>query len=652
MSKMKLYSIVDADLSRLEEICLDIKRQYDEDIANCPLFYVKLVPEGDPPVDKATLFAERYIPFRDRLAEMGLACGILVQCTIGHGYVLENMNPFTQYENLTDGKKQYIVCPYDEDARAYFKDQFKKLGALHPADLMVDGDFRLMCRAGMGCACPLHMRAFHKKTGTDIDRATLYSILTDKKHPKQAEYEAAFVETQRESLVDAMKLMREGLDESDPNVHGVCCNGGSSANEFADEFAKIIAGKGHPSGVRVGNGNYCYQGARGLSTVSYRFAQEGGLLKRDGVDMVFEEGDTCPHNRYSTSAAALHTHHVISILEGAMGTKHWLTRLDTNEPASGEAYRRKLATYAPMYEKLNALYPTLTRIGCRIPLPTKKEYGFTKKVFDDCWWHLRDAWSKCVLECFGLPLYFSYDIDGATFLEGDSYLYSDEDVLEMLKRPLFLASDSAKELCERGFGEHLGVKVEELTDTRACYERIGKDRKRAPAQMRRKTLLPTSPDTAVDSVLCRMDDDGNEIDVGAAVTVYKNTLGGMVVCFSGTPLATHIYYEAFSFLTESRKAQIVRLLREANALPVYYVGDDVIYLTAADMAEGGRLVALYSMGFDPVEEICLCVDTIPERVERLTKDGVFVPVDFTVEGENIRIKHPLFLHDTLILALK
>ena len=93
MSKMKLYSIVDADLSRLEEICLDIKRQYDEDIANCPLFYVKLVPEGNPPVDKATLFAERYIPFRDRLAEMGLACGILVQCTIGHGYVLENMNP-------------------------------------------------------------------------------------------------------------------------------------------------------------------------------------------------------------------------------------------------------------------------------------------------------------------------------------------------------------------------------------------------------------------------------------------------------------------------------------------------------------------------------------------------------------------------------
>ena len=265
---------------------------------------------------------------------------------------------------------------------------------------------------------------------------------------------------------------------------------------------------------------------------------------------------------------------------------------------------------------------------------------------------MRDAWSKCVLECFGLPLYFSYDIDGATFLEGDSYLYSDEEVLEMLKRPLFLASDSAKELCERGFGEYLGVKVEELTDTRACYERIGKDRKRAPAQMRRKVLLPTSPDTAVDSVLCRMDDDGNEIDVGAAVTVYKNSLGGMVVCFSGTPLATHIYYEAFSFLTESRKAQIVRLLREANALPVYYVGDDVIYLTAADMAEGGRLVALYSMGFDPVEEICLCVDTIPERVERLTKDGVFVPVDFTVEGENIRIKHPLYLHDPLILALK
>lgn len=143
---------------------------------------------------------------------------------------------------------------------------------------------------------------------------------------------------------------------------------------------------------------------------------------------------------------------------------------------SHETYFDYTNTDAPMYEKLCEIYPTLTRIGCRIPMPTKKEYGFTKKVYDDCWWHLRDAWSKCVLECLGLPLYFSYDVGGATFLEGDSYLYSDEDVMEMLARPLFIASDTAKELCERGFGKYMGVDVTENTDTRACYERIGAEK--------------------------------------------------------------------------------------------------------------------------------------------------------------------------------
>lgn len=165
-------------------------------------------------------------------------------------------------------------------------------------------------------------------------------------------------------------------------------------------------------------------------------------------------------------------------------------------------------------------------------------------------------------------------------------------------------------------------------------------------------MTVTSPETRVDSSLYRMDSDGREVEVGPAVTVYKNALGGTVVCFVGTPLATHIYYEAFSFLTESRKAQLVRLLREADALPVYYVGDDVVYLTAADMAEGGRLVALYSMGFDPIDEITLCVDKIPETVSVMTKDGTLAPLSFTVEGENIRIDKSVYLHDPVILILK
>lgn len=645
--KMLLLSIMDADLEHLEEICLDIKRQYDEGISNCAMFYVKLVPEGKPAIDKASIFAERYIPFRDRLAEMGLTCGVLVQCTIGHGNSANDLIPFTKYENLTDGKVKDVVCPYDEDARAYFKDQMAKIGALCPSTIMVDGDFRLMCRPGKGCACPLHMAAFERMSGAKITRKDLYAILKDRKHPKHREYTDIFVETQRESLVGAMKAMREGLDSVDPKLHAVNCNGGSPANEFSDEFAKIMAGEGNPSAVRVGNGNYTHVGPRHLSSVAYRFAQAGQLLLRDGVDMILEEGDTCPHNRYSTSAQALHTHHIVTILEHASGTKHWITRLNTYEPRSGEAYRKKLGANAKMYDALYEMVPHIKRCGCRIPLPTQKDYCLYKEGYPV----LHDGWSDCVLERFGVPLYYSMDAGGATFLEGDSYIFTDEEILDMLKGPLFIASDAAQELCERGFGEYLGVSIREWTGDRPSFERIGPERIKCNPQQKFKELKPVADNVRADSMVYHLKDGTDEIAQFPGVTVYKNALGGMAVCFCGTPNTPFSYKEAFSFLTETRKKQIVRLLDEAGCLPVCVPGDEEVYVVAGETDENELFVALFNISLDPVEEIEMYVEKKVSSVRMLTPDGEWKSLAYTGEGKNIRIQHPLYTHEPVVLLL-
>lgn len=645
---MILFSIMDTDMAHIDEICTDIKRQYDEGIANCAMFMVKLVPEDDPVIDKASLFAKQYIPFRDKLASMGVECGILVQCTIGHGYPLDRMFPFVQYENLTDGQKQNIVCPYDLDARAYFKDQLMKIAALHPKIIMIDGDFRLMCRAGKGCACRLHMDAFHRKSNTTISRSELFDILRDKRHPKRMEYTDIYVETQRESLVETMKAMREGIDLIDPTIHAVCCNGGSSANEFSDEFAKIMAGKGNPSGVRVGNGNYTHLGPRYISSVSYRLAQTGQLLRRDGVDMVFEEGDTCPHNRYSTSAQALHTHHIASIMEGADGTKHWITRLNTYEPNSGKAYRKILAKNTPLYNALYALVPKIKRVGCRIPLPTTKNYGFT----EEGWYHLQDHWSYCVLEKFGVPLYYSMDAGGATFLEGDSYIYTDTEILEMLKRPLFIASDAAQELIERGFGAYLGVDIKEWTGDAISFERIGPEHSRCSAQKKAKELIPNQPTTISDSTIFHLKDGKEEIPLFPGVTLYKNELGGTVICFCGSPNTAYNYVEAFAFLNESRKAQIIRLLHAVGVLPIYYVGDEEVYLTAGELENQGLLTVLYNIGLDPIESITLYTEKPVQSVQMLEKNGEWIPLNFTVEGKHIVVDHPLYTLEPVILLMR
>ncbi len=52
---MYLYSIMPLDENHIDEICEDIKRQYDTGVANCILFCMTLVPEGNPVIDKVKL---------------------------------------------------------------------------------------------------------------------------------------------------------------------------------------------------------------------------------------------------------------------------------------------------------------------------------------------------------------------------------------------------------------------------------------------------------------------------------------------------------------------------------------------------------------------------------------------------------------------
>ena len=83
-----LYSIMPLDTDHLEEICEDIRLQYENGVATCALFSMTLVPEGDPPVDKVGQLCAKYDLFRAKLKSMGIGCGVLVQASIGHGWTL------------------------------------------------------------------------------------------------------------------------------------------------------------------------------------------------------------------------------------------------------------------------------------------------------------------------------------------------------------------------------------------------------------------------------------------------------------------------------------------------------------------------------------------------------------------------------------
>ena len=643
---MYLYSITPLDVSHVDEICADIKDQYEQGITSCALFSMALVPEGDPVIPKAEQLCAKYDLFREKLSAMGIPSGILVQCTIGHGYKLNSMFPFTQYVGMLDGEKKIVVCPYDEDFREHMRHTMQVITSHKPDCIMVDDDFRLTARGGCrGCACRLHLNAFEKKAGVRKDREAIKAhLLGDTAEDKK--YTDIFVETQIEALIDCAKVMREGIDSVDPTMQGIfCCCG--NACEGAVEIATALAGKSNPVIVRVNNGNYTPAGARYLTEAFNRAAVQIAVMKGQGhVDSFLAETDTCPQNRYSTGAQSLHSHFTGTILEGASGAKHWITRMRTYETKSANAYRKILAKNKGFYDALSKLVPSLKWRGSRMPVSAVPDYGFKPTV-------AINRWATHVLERFGLPIYFSDQPSKVAFLEGDADVcFSDTDLKQMLKGTLIVDGIAAEKLCRRGFSALLGVQTKEWTGKKISGEIFPIEDRTCNGQIDARELIPLNDSVIADSMCYHIVGGVEKEMLFPACTIYQNELGGTAIVFCGKVHTRFNYMEAFSFLNETRKNQLIRLLTRYGDLPIYYYGDEEVYLRAADCDDGSLMVALFNIGLDPIEKITLVADRTPASIEFLQPDGSRKQCAFTVEDGVITIDRGAYTLNPEIIFIR
>ena len=642
---MHYYSIMRLDLDHIDEYCEDIKAQCESGVSDCALFSMPLVPEGNPPVDKAGLMVEQYKKYKEKLDAMGIRNGILVQCSIGHSYPLGGLFPFTQYENVINGNKEFVCCPYDDDFCEFFKGVMSTLASAKPDVIMIDDDFRLMHRPGGGCGCPLHMAEFNRLAGTDMTREELMEIMK-KEEGVNRPYTDIFVETQKQSLLKAARAMREGIDAVDPSTPGLTCGCGDN-EEFFDEIAQIFAGKGQPVVVRLNCGNYLTSSGREFTRTFLRTAAQIAKLKGK-ADVFLDETDTCPQNRYSTSAQVLHAHHVGAVLEGVNGAKHWITRAPY-EPDSGKAYRKILSKYHGMYIALADIVPSLKWRGFRIPVLAKPYHAPTEPV----WSPERGGWGVNLIERLGLPMYFSAENNGIACYEGPAdRVLSDEQITEFLSGTVILASDAAKRLQDRGFGKYLGVEVREWKGLPPSNEKIYSNNNNYPVQKNVMELVPMNDSVVVESMVQHSKDKVNFTPLFPGSTVYKNELGGTVIVFSGTPVSDFNFVQPFSFLCEGRKKQLIKLAVNANELPVYYPDDAEIYLRAADMSDGGLFCSIFNLGLDVLEEIPLITEKEVSSVDMMLPDGTWTSCRFRKENNQIIIETSAQILNPVILILR
>ncbi len=576
-----------------------------------------LVPESDPPVNKARILGERYVAFRKAFKGDVSRLGILAQATIGHGWVPDEPAPYQKIVR-PDGTEAYQMCPLDTAFQNHMRGAFRYLAALKPAFFMIDDDFRLLGGRN-GCFCPLHLAEFGLRLGRTFTRESLVSELTADMATARA-YDQALLD----SLLGLAGVIREAIDETDPSIPGSFCTGLPQLRH-AGPLAARLAGRGNPRVIRIGNDRYL----RGeMRTFPGRMLDAAAQIAALDPDItILAETDTCPQNRYSTGAWPLNAHYAGSILAGCHGAKHWLTRTQFHQPGSGTAYREILARHHGFYETLfrgvqesvPAGYVAATLPGTA---PFRPAVGASSWTYGKTWVPL--------LGVLGLPCNFAKAPQLPTFMAGpEADQYSDNELRQLLKHGLLLDGPAAENLCRRGFACGIGVQAGPWRNERVSAERWGVTLIGGDVKYTR--LEPISPATRIHSVLLHRKSGVSEAftEIGPAATLFENAAGGRVAV-----LAAHVgTYNSLtdnglSFYDEDRKRELVDLLGFVCGKPVefYYPGDAEIYLKVRRFADGRYLLAFFNLGHDPLENLPVRSPFRVTKVEMLTPAGAWEPV--------------------------
>ncbi len=629
-------SITGMNAQHVEESCADLIEQQRTGASTHAMLMMYFNPEGTPAVNKAESQCALYDRYREILDRAGAKHGVLVQSTLGHITKPFAPYPFQPSVSLVTGEDRVVTCcPLDPHFHDYIREQFRILAEHKPSLVMLDDDLGLLYKPTKGCACKYHLAEFARRAGKKMTREEIYAC-TQGSTEEDKRMTQIYVDTQREGIVSAVRAMREGLDTVDPSIPGIVSGIYTTTFvEFSDATAVAFAGKGNPTAIRLNGGPYAVSSSpRGFLQQLFRAA----ILKenvKDKVEVFLAETDTCPHNRYSTSAAYMHGHFVGSILEGATGAKHWITRGGgAFEPNAGKAYRKILSKYAKFYEALCEYVKDFSPFGCRIPLTLMQNYGFVPASQG----RNLSPWATCVLERLGLPVYFGNAGEGAVFLDDFSADgFDDGQIRSFMRGTLILSVGAAEKLLARGFGEDIGVTVRPWEGKVINGEIVGDQR--IAKQYEFKELVPCREDVEILSESYHTNAATKEnVPMFPAVTRCKNSEGGEVIVFCGTPDMPFLYHTAFSLLCETRKNQLIEILSGRDLLPIYYPEDGEVYLRAGRLGSGERMVAAFNLGFDVLEDMPLTVTEPVKRVERLLPDGTRESVPFTKEGNTIRIQ--------------
>jgi len=200
-------------------------------------------------------------------------------------------------------------CPEDPKYMEMYCDLLKSIAQTGTNLIMIDDDFCLSVRPGIGCFCERHISLLENKLGHKLNRDALAELFFK---GKKDNYRRAFLEVMGDSMRKFCKTLRETVDTIDPDIRLGFCAGYTSwdlEGATAIELTRILAGKNKPF-LRFTGAPYWvapnrtrFPGQRLHAVIDFARAQEKWCENTD-IEY-FSEADSFPRPRFQIPASLI-----------------------------------------------------------------------------------------------------------------------------------------------------------------------------------------------------------------------------------------------------------------------------------------------------------------------------------------------------------
>ena len=422
---------------------------------------------GYEPLEEIARKCEAYKAPAAAARARGIRVGINPWPTFGAGESYQHVPglpelPFQPMVGMDGSASRRVACPVSPEFLAYSRERYKLFARAGCDFVWVDDDCRFTHLGGVPypCFCPRCVAGF--EGGAYKDRESLVSALNN---PKNANLRRKWSAYGAQRLAEYCRSVREAVDEVDPAIETPFMSVGFSHTTFSGNYIEACMKALRAKAARPGHGFYWDEAPLGMFDKVYEMSRQVAVMP-DSVrgDIQYEE-ESCPGTYLNKTASTRMLEMALSIWGGCNGVAmNHLSHTGGKTPFAYLQYEcGLLRKNRPFFDRYLTFAENLPQAG--LWAAYSQWAASAMKVGEKGWFHEDnpdyDA-SRFVHEwpVFGIPV--AADPKGAwgAILQGRlPDVFTDDELKEMLKKPLILDGLALSCLWERGFGPLTGVRI-------------------------------------------------------------------------------------------------------------------------------------------------------------------------------------------------